>query len=258
MHSNDYKRTLRSNPWLWTPESAGSGRVRLLCLPFAGGGAGVFIPWAKTLPPEIEVWAVRLPARESRWKEPPTTSLIAIASRLADELAPHLADMPYAVFAYSVGSLIAFELLRELRRRGLPLPGIFIAGGRAAPQIPIRGAILHALSDAQFVDAMVHRYQGIPRVVLEDRELLQLYLPPLRADMTANETYCYVEEAPLAIPLVAMGGLDDSTLLFADLTAWRAQTDATFELEMFPGGHFFLQQQRDQLLAALRRRLINS
>jgi surfactin synthase thioesterase subunit len=52
-----------------------------------------------------------------------------------------------------------------------------------------------------------------------------------------------------------MGGLDDHTVGFEDLTAWRAQTSATFELEMFPGGHFFLQEHRAQLLAALRRRL---
>jgi len=249
---------LRTNPWLWTPEGAGAGagRVRLLCLPFAGGGAGVFIPWAKALSPEIEVWAVRLPGRESRWQEPPVTSVAAIASMLATTLAPCLADAPFAVFGYSVGSLIAFEFLRELRRRGLPLPSLFIAGGRGSPQTPLRGALLHALSDGQFVDAMVHRYQGIPRVILEDPELLSLYLPPLRADMTANETYRYVEEAPLGIPIVAMGGLDDHTVVFEDLTAWRVQTDVTFELEMFPGGHFFLQQQREQLLAALRRRLI--
>jgi medium-chain acyl-[acyl-carrier-protein] hydrolase len=228
----------------------------LVCLPFAGGGAGVFIPWAKALPEEIEVWAVRLPGRESRWKEPPATSIAAIAAELAAELAPCLADVPFAVFGHSVGSLIAFELLREFRRRGSSLPRLFIAAGRGAPQSPMRTEPIHALPEDRFLAAVAGRYQGIPKIVLEDRELLQLYLPPLRADMAANETYRYVEEAPLGVPIVAMGGLDDHTVLFEDLAAWRLQTSAAFELEMYPGGHFFLQEQRAQVLAALRRRLV--
>ena len=249
---------LRSNPWLWTPERTARGRLRLLCLPYAGGGAGVFIPWAKALPEEIEVWAVRLPGRESRWKEPPVTSIAGIVAHLAAALAPCLSDAPFAVFGYSVGSLIAFELLREFRRRGLALPRLFIAAGREAPQSPLRTDPIHALPEERFLDAMVRRYQGIPKIVLEDRELLQLYLPPLRADMAANETYRYVEESPLGIPIVAMGGLDDRTVAFEDLAAWRVHTSAAFELEMYPGGHFFLQEQRAQLLAGLHRRLADS
>jgi medium-chain acyl-[acyl-carrier-protein] hydrolase len=243
------------SPSLWTPEPAGRRRLRLLCLPYAGGGAGVFIPWAKVLPEEIEVCAVRLPARESRWKEAPCTSVAAIAGQLATDVAPYLADAPYAVFGHSVGSLIGFELLREFRRRGFPLPRLFVAAGRGAPQTPPRAHSIHGLPDDQFLDAMVRRYQAIPRVVLEDKELLQLYLPPLRADMTANETYRHAEEAPLEIPIVAMGGLDDHTVLFEDLAGWRVHTSAAFELEMFPGGHFFLQEQRSHLLSILRRRL---
>src|SRR5262249_41135547 len=154
---------------------------------------------------------------------------------------------------YSVGSLIAFELLRELRSRGEPMPDLFIAVSRGAPQTPLRRTPVHGLPHDEFLDAIVRRYRGIPKIILEDRELLNLYLPPLRADMTVNETYRYEEDSPLDVPIVAMGGLDDPSITFEDLTGWRAQTNASFELEMFPGGHFFLQEQRAQLLAALRR-----
>ncbi len=68
--------------------------MRLVCLPYAGGGAGVFAPWAKLLPESIDVWAARLPGRESRWKETPLTDVAVIASALATEIEPYLTDLP--------------------------------------------------------------------------------------------------------------------------------------------------------------------
>jgi medium-chain acyl-[acyl-carrier-protein] hydrolase len=243
------------SPWFWTPESNGRARIRLLCLPFAGGGPSAFGQWPRELPPEVALWGVRLPGRDARWREAPFTSIQAIVSAVAGELATNPVQTPYAIFGHSLGALVGFELVRELRRRRMPLPSVILAAGRGAPQIPLRASNFHALPDDQFIAAIVARYDGIPKVVLEDRELLQLYLTPMRADITAHETYVYRDEPPLDVPLVAIGGLDDHTVVFDDLAAWRAQTSASFHVELIPGGHFFLSDQRAQLIALLRRRL---
>jgi surfactin synthase thioesterase subunit len=244
-----------ASPWFWTPESNGRARLRLLCLPFAGGGPSAFGQWPRELAPEIDLWGVRLPGRDVRWRETPLTSVPAMVSCLASALGATPIPPPYGLFGHSLGALVAFELVRELRRRGMALPSVLMAAGRGAPQAPLRASAVHLLPDDQFIATIVARYQGIPKVVLEDRELLQLYMTPLRADITAHETYFYRDEAPLEVPLVVLGGLDDRTVVFDDLAAWRTQTSATFHVELIPGGHFFLQDQRAQLLAVLRRRL---
>lgn len=259
MYPAHYRKNAADNPWFWTANHAGrNSRVRLVCLPYAGGGAGVFAPWAKLLPESIDVWAARLPGRESRWKETPLTDAGVIASALATEIEPYLTELPVVFLGYSVGSLIGFELLRELRRRAVPFqPAVFIAVARGAPHLPLRMAPVHHLPDPEFLDAIGRRYQGIPKMVLEDKELLNLYLPPLRADIRVNESYGYRDEPALEVPIVAMGGLDDPMVSLDDLSTWRAQTRSTFEMEVFPGGHFFGQEQRPQLIAALRRRLLD-
>ena len=52
-----------------------------------------------------------------------------------------------------------------------------------------------------------------------------------------------------------MGGAGDCRVTVDELDAWRAQTTGPFEREMFPGGHFFLQSERDGFLSSLSRRL---
>lgn len=250
------QQEIHNSPWVWTSGQPSYENSRLLCLPYAGGGAGVFVPFAKPLAGATELWAIRPPGRESRWKEPSAASIREMVLELADEIAPHLHEKPYAILGYSLGSLLAFEFIRELRRRRAALPRLFFAAGRGAPQMALKRSPLHTLPDREFLEALAQRYQGIPKIVLEDPELLRLYLPPLRADMRLNETYQYQKGLPLEIPVVALGGLDDPSVEVGDLAAWRVQTSASFLLEMMPGGHFFLQEQRAQFLAAIRRHLM--
>ncbi|HEX4591042.1 MAG TPA: thioesterase domain-containing protein, partial [Gemmataceae bacterium] len=57
--------------WLPYRRANPAARVRLACLPFAGGGAGAYRTWADDLPLTVEVCAVQPPGRETRFREPP-------------------------------------------------------------------------------------------------------------------------------------------------------------------------------------------
>ena len=52
-----------------------------------------------------------------------------------------------------------------------------------------------------------------------------------------------------------MGGLADDRATLDELDAWRIHTTAEFERETFPGGHFFVQTARAEVLGSLARRL---
>jgi len=91
--------------------------------------------------------------------------------------------------------------------------------------------------------------------VLDNPNLLQLILPTLREDAAIYRNYIYAEEPPLACPIHAYGGLEDANVSRAHLEAWAEQTTAAFSVRVFPGGHFYLQTQRQEFLAALARNL---
>lgn len=199
---------------------------------------------------------MQLPGRENRLREEPFRAMTPLVTALADQVEPFL-DRPYCIFGHSMGALIAFELARELRRRDLAEPAQLFVSGATAPHVPRDEPPLHLLPDDEFVRRLTERYQGIPKEVLEHRELLDLVLPTLRADLAAIETYAYREEPRLRCGVSAFAGDRDRHVTPDELTAWSEVTSGAFDSTMFAGDHFYLHDRRadllDAILPALRR-----
>ncbi|HZR97739.1 MAG TPA: alpha/beta fold hydrolase [Chloroflexota bacterium] len=225
-------------------------RLRLFCLPHAGGGASLFRGWADALPAAVEVCPVQLPGRENRLREPLYTALPPLAAALATALGPWL-DRPFALFGHSMGAWIAFALARELRQRYGIAPAQLLVSGRRAPHLPARQPPIHDLPEPRFLTALRDRYNGLPDVILQEPELLEIYLPIVRADMRLVETFTCATDAPLACPIAAFGGTEDRMVSRDELAAWSDHTARQFTLQMFDGGHFFVQTARPALLAAV-------
>ncbi|GHO80015.1 thioesterase [Ktedonobacter sp. SOSP1-85] len=220
--------------------------LRLFCFPYAGGGASAFHNWAKHLPPEIDSCPIQLPGREDRIREKPHTTLPALIDALLNALLPYI-ETPFAFFGHSMGAIIAFELARQLRRRSLPGPTRLFVSAHRAPQIPDPDPRIYSLPEAEFITTL-RQLQGTPDEVLQNPELLELFVPILRADFELIETYRYRAEASLACPISVFGGLQDSKITRTDLEAWREQTSQACVLRMFAGNHFFLHSVQTMLL----------
>jgi surfactin synthase thioesterase subunit len=200
------------------------------------------------LPRDIEMLTVQLPGRESRLSEPPFRRMAPLVDALTDAIAP-LLDRPYALFGHSMGALIAYELGRTFERERLALPRTTIVSGRRAPTVPNTEAPLHRLPDDQFVEALVARYDAIPKVIRDEPELMALFMPVLKADFEVFETHHHAETSPLDCALAIYGGRDDPQTRqmegWADLYAGPCRT------RLFDGGHFYLADQRRALAEAL-------
>src|SRR5438105_324520 len=123
-----------TNPWFACVQPRPRADVRLLCLPYAGGGAALFRTWADALPPTIEICPVQLPGRETRFREPAISRWDPLLGQLAEALAPYL-DRPFAFFGHSMGALLAFELAHRLRTHYGLRPTHLFASGCAAPHV---------------------------------------------------------------------------------------------------------------------------
>jgi medium-chain acyl-[acyl-carrier-protein] hydrolase len=239
--------------WLACRKPKAQASARLFCLPYAGGGASMFHSWPDLLPPEIEIRVIQLPGREKRFGERPFTRLWPLVQKLGAVLRPYL-DRPFAIFGHSMGGLLGFELARQLRRQRDPSPKQLFISAHRAPQLPGPGPPIHKLPDSVFLMRLQAAYD-LPPDVLDDAELVELYLPLLRADLAICETYVYTIEDPLDCPITVFGGAEDGRVGRAELSAWRVHTRDSFNLRIFPGNHFFLRSSRTLMLEALARDL---
>lgn len=247
-------RTLARSPWLLGFQASARPRLRLVCFPYAGGTAAAYRTWGTALPPDIEVLGVQLPGRGSRFKEPLATELAPLLDALALEITKLGEEAPFAFFGHSMGALLAFEVARELRRRGAPFPSHLFVSGHRAPGLPERNAPLHHLSDGEFLTAL-RRYGGMPAAVLEQPELMEMVLPILRADFALIEAWRELQGAPLDLPITAFCGEDDANATVEEMDSWRAHTLGEFTRITLPGGHFFIQSAEPALLDVMTRAL---
>lgn len=248
-------RSNMRNSWIHIPYPQPDARLRLFCFPYMGGGAVVFHKWPDHLPSEIEVCAIRIPGRESRFKESPFRRLPPLIKELGNVLQSML-DKPFSFYGHSLGALISFELARLLRKRELPIPVHLFIGACPPPHLFYREPKWLHLSDEEFIKKL-QIYGGLPQEILNEPELVELFLPMLRADREMFENYVHNEDSPLNCPISSFGGISDPRVDAEEVVAWQRYTSSEFDSQLLSGDHFFLHSSREELLHIIARTLLN-
>lgn len=226
------------------------GVPRLFYFPFAGGNPAAVLPWQDELAESVELQVAALPGRGVRLFETPLDDLAELVDRLTDGIADRT-DRPFAFFGYSLGALVAFEVARELRRRGLPGPMCLWAVGCEGPQTRSEKQRLHDLPQAELI-ATLRDYGGTPTAILDDAELAELLLPGIRADFALNERYQYRPEPPLELPIIVLRSTDDPYVEAARAAGWALESTRPLQEHCYQGDHFFVEPHRAQVIGLVR------
>jgi medium-chain acyl-[acyl-carrier-protein] hydrolase len=232
--------------------------VRMICFPYAGSGASIFSHWSQHLPTNIELIAVQLPGHETRYHEQLQLTVSDLINILLPEIETYL-NCPYVLYGHSMGALIAFELARAISRTNLLPPKLCMVSGRVAPHLPSLTSMNNASTEVLLEG--LRQFSGTSEEFLASRELMDVFIPILRADLGITENYNYYSSPKLSVPIIAFGGLEDPSVPVDALQAWGDHTVGEFKSEFFPGNHFFnfnnlssfLQVISQHLLAAFPR-----
>jgi medium-chain acyl-[acyl-carrier-protein] hydrolase len=228
--------------------------MRLFCFPFAGGGPSVFREWQLPAELAVEVCAVHLPGRESRWDEPPPRRIRPLLLSLADQIGP-LLDRPFAFFGHSMGALLAYELTRLLGARGRLRPRQLFLSAHRAPERPAKRGPVSTLPDDEFL-ARLLEMAGSSRSAMRHPDLLLLTARTTRSDFELCEKYRYRPTEPLDIPLSCFAADDDSEVDVPDVAAWSQHTTRGCGVRTFRGGHLFLLDHAGELQAEIAADLV--
>lgn len=234
--------------------------LTLYCLPHAGASAMVYSRWQRKLPAWLAIHPVELPGRGLRMSEPLQKDMPVLVAQLAGEISRtiHLnPDQPYALLGHSLGSLLAFELAHALPKIGCAPPVALFASGTAAPtrREDYEEELREPKTDEELIDDLC-TFQGTPEDVLVNQELMELTLPIMRSDylLCGGYRYTHSHQAKLTCSLHVLGGKTDKAS-DEQLRAWQQETTAAFNLTMFDGGHFFIQEYEKKVLHLIKNNL---
>lgn len=220
-------------------------RIKLFFIPHAGGSAmGYMVMKHKLDLSMIEPIPLEPAGRGTRTNETGFTDIRQCMEDLCKHIRPQIQDCKYAIFGHSLGSLLAFELVRHLEEAGEKPPVCAIFSGRVAPPCVCPAPILSSLEDKEFIKHF-SRFQALPQEILQNEKILELVLPTLRADVKMAEEYNYTRKSPLSSDFYMFYGKDDMLICPEEMELWGKETTGKSDTFVFPGGHFYFKEHVD-------------
>lgn len=188
----------------------------ILLFPYAGGGSNIYKNWVPAFE-STNVLRLLYPGRESRFSEQPITNIENLVNDIYENmLEEYNFDTQYFLFGHSMGTKVVYELALKIKHNEeLPNPGgIIISAGRA-PCFKEKNPIYH-LDEEGFIEGL-KSYGGTPKEVLENKDLMGMFLPMLRADFIIDEEYQDTRKEKLESPILALMGTHDTQISLDEL-----------------------------------------
>ncbi|MEU4323553.1 alpha/beta fold hydrolase [Nocardia fluminea] len=235
--------------WFRRYSPAVAAPVRLICFPHAGGSASFFLPFSRSLSPEIEVLAVQYPGRQDRHREPLIDTIADLARGVAAAIS-HSDTRPTAFLGHSMGAVVAYETARLLGADSPHYPMALFASGRRAPSI-YRDERIDSLTSGELISEL-NRLGGTSSALLEDPEMAEAIVRVSRNDYRAIGRYQHTAGPKLHCPIVGLGGDTDPRVTVDEVRRWNLHTESEFTIHVFPGGHFYLSEQVPEVTQVIR------
>ncbi len=217
----------------------------LYIFPHAGGDAKYYVPFSREFGSTVKRIAVQYPGQRDGYGLPPLSSIPALADDIfAMMKPPNLHADPIAFFGHSMGGLLAFEVALRFQSAGYRVVALFLSACSAPGHI--RYKELKGFSDNEMLD-LVAKATGTNADFFADEEFRAGVVPTLRA-ARAIAGYDCPPEMTLSCPIYGYIGEKDWVASEADMEPWRERTTKDFALRLFPGDHFYLNNNLPELV----------
>ena len=227
--------------------------TQVMCLPYAGAGAGVYRPWKALASDRARAVPIQLPGREEEFTKACWADFAEAAAGTAERIVAAAAGEPFVIFGHSFGALLAYETVRHLLATGGPLPRRLIVSGSRSPRH--RGYRPLSDNDDEAVAGLeLDGQRGFE--ALNHPELRALLLPVLRADARLLSTYEPSGLDPLPVPLTALRGTTDTVAApVEEWDDWKTFTTEEYTALHLPGGHLYLLDAMPELWRVIEEQL---
>ncbi len=222
-------------------------KIKLFCFSYAGGSSIFYHQWANDFDERIQIIPVEIPGHGIRMEEDLLDTIDDIAELIFEELKSEWEENSYAFFGHSMGTIIITELMYKILEYHYPKPLHIFMSGRFSPDRQEKQKIAY-LPDEQLCRELVS-LGGTPEELLEDKEMLEFFLPVIRKDYQCVESYQFSH--PKGIWQNNMSifyGDEDKEVEEIGYDGWTEFTSGSCDFYKFPGGHFFIHSDRQNVM----------
>lgn len=213
-------------------------KIKVFCLPYAGGSKSVFSEWKEKYNDIAEIIPMEYSGHSSRFSE----KLYTDADKMAEDIFRNIvAYKPedYIIFGHSMGCLISLLTALKLESRYKFMPQKIVIGGTRPPHLSYKDEKISDLSKKDFMNKFIEMDQMDPEIINEP-ELMDLLYDVFYADTLVGESYKgYTDIPKLKAPMIVMTGSQDDEAPEEDMREWSFYSEGSFEFKSFDSGHFF-------------------
>lgn len=231
--------------------------MNLFCFVHAGGSSSYFAQWQKHFSDLINVIPVEYPMREKRFMDSMPASLLKLSESIANENVSFFKDKPFAFFGHCTGGLIAYECAKYLSKY-LDIKCVYLfISSLLAPEFAHIPSVEN-LSDKEFIEFII-KSGFVDRAICENDEILEYFIPIVRADFCIHERYSIVDNSPINVPIACFNGNQDNHVdnNLDKLKAWAKYSSKSFNMFFYDGNHFYLEKKLPQLSSQLQEFMLN-
>lgn len=231
-------------------------RLKLFCIPYAGGSATFYNKWIKYLDEFIDLYPVEFPGRGIKCRDSLCYSMDELVNYIYKQVEGELDNSEYAIFGHSMGALVAYELAHKIKNSGYEGPKHIFFSGRQEPDILERNG-LSSLSEIEFKDA-ISGYIEAPEELFENIELLDFFLPIFKSDFSIIENYRHVNKNDkLDCFITVLNGKQDPYVNINNVLGWSKYTKKQCGFQTFEGGHFYINDNLEKVVKIINDSILN-
>lgn len=227
---------------------------QLFILPYAGGSRANFKRFTDFISNKIDVITVEYAGRGSRVKDPLANSFNAMLddARLYCQCRRNPA-VPYAIMGYSMGSILAYEMVLQQLLEG-PLEHLFIAAEVSPRDRDLELRKVVNPTDERIIER-ARRLGGLQEKMLNNQRFSEVFLKPLLSDY---RLFCEYRFSGVRKKISV-----DTTLFYCqkdtpleEMEKWNELIDGKAVFHEMGENHFFINQYYAEMARIVNQTLI--
>ena len=230
--------------------------LQLFCIPYAGGTSASYNTLTQFLAEEpIDVIVLEYAGHGTRVKEPGYDSFDAMASDIFHMISKRrIKEIPYAILGYSMGSIVAYEILTKYIP-STDLPAHIFLAAHFPPDAPGESYDYWRMDDQTFIETL-ESFGGIPEILAKNKRFLALYTKPLRHDYWLLGHYDYKEAVKKICGDVTFFYCEKDTP-YIRVKDWSNLIEGLVTYYELGNNHFFINTHTEEMAAAINKILLS-